>query len=93
MGRFLRIVLLIILAVLGSGTGICGLLGLGFTTFSVANGQKEFVGVALVLSVICVSVAVGCFFGIRALNRRLRKPTAPTTPELPVEPPSSGSAR
>lgn len=91
MGRFLRIVLLIILAAIGFGTGICGLFGLGVTTFDTLKGSADsFAGIAAALSAVALLIAVGCWFGIRALMRSLRA-RAPVDAPPPVEPPSPGT--
>lgn len=90
MGRFLRIVLLIILAAIGFGTGICGLFGLGVTTFDTLKGTADsFAGIAAALSAVALLIAVGCWFGIRALMRSLRARASVDAPA--VEPPSPGT--
>jgi len=90
MGRFLRIVLLIILAAIGFGTGFCGLFGLGVTTFDTLKGSADsFAGIAAALSAVALLIAVGCWFGIRALMRSLRARAPVDAPAR--EPPSPGT--
>jgi len=77
--------------VIGFGTGICGLLGLGFATFNAAIGTDALV---VGLSVVGLVIAVGCFFAIRALVRSLwARAVAPAAVPPPDEPPSSGAGR
>jgi hypothetical protein len=86
MAQFLRFAALIILTLIGFGTGICGLLGIGFTVFdslSPRGGRDDMAGVAIVISVVSIVVAIGCFFAIRALARSLRAHTTPITPPAP----------
>ena len=66
---FLRIVGMFLLVVIGFGTGICGLLGIGM---EVAR-KEELWQVVITFSVIGILVSVGCFFAIRALIRRDRR--------------------
>ena len=61
MGQFLRFALLIILALIGFGTGICGLFAVGATvvdTMSRSSGSDQFAGLILVLGGACILVAV-----------------------------------
>lgn len=75
MGQFLRIAALVLLVLVGFGTGICGLFGLGATFAELFGALPSASDRALILglSVLCIAVAVGCFFGIRALARRMRE--------------------
>ena len=66
---FLRFAGIVLLVVIGFGTGICGLFGLAMT---IAGGADQFTVPAITLSIIAILVSVGCFFGIRALIRRWR---------------------
>jgi len=66
---FLRFAGIVLLVVIGFGSGICGLFGMAMT---VAGGADDFTVPALILSVIAILVSVGCFFGVRALIRRWR---------------------
>lgn len=99
MAQFLRFAGLIIFAAVGFGSGICGLVGLGGSAVDALNGHsgggggENFTGLVVVMSIIGLVVAVGCFFATRALARSLRAHTTPM-PELvpaagpPPEPPS-----
>ena len=92
MGQFLRFALLIILALIGFGTGICGLFAVGATvvdTMSRSSGSDQFAGLILVLGGACILVAVGCFFGVRALARGGSPlvPAASPPPPPPTPPP------
>jgi hypothetical protein len=91
MGQFLRFATLIILALVGFGSGICGLVGLGGSLLSVLQDGRgggggggglgeNFTGVVVAFSVVGVIVAVGCFFAVRALARSLRAHTTPPSP-------------
>jgi len=64
---FLRFAGIILLVLIGFGTGICGLFGMAMT---IAGGADDFTVPAFILSAIAILVSVGCFFGIRALIRR-----------------------
>jgi hypothetical protein len=90
MGQFLRFAALIILALIGFGSGICGLFGLGASAIDGMRGHggggggENFTGVVIVFSVVGLVVAIGCFFAVRALARSLRANTTP-----PTAPPSA----
>jgi len=75
MGQFLRIAALVLLILIGFGTGICGLLGLGavFADLFGALPSASDRGLILGLSALFIAITVGCFFGIRALARRMRE--------------------
>jgi hypothetical protein len=93
MGQFLRFAALIILALVGFGSGICGLFGLAASaldaTRSGGGGGENFTGVVVLFSVVGVVVAIGCFFAVRALARSLRANTTPIAPVPPAAPPSA----
>ena len=72
MGQFLRFTAIVLLVLLGFGTGICGLFGLGLTVFEVSGWQHSDKGLILVISAVCLMVATGCFFAIRALVRKVQ---------------------
>lgn len=75
MGQFLRFAALILLVLIGFGSGICGLFGLAMTVpdmFGPRPVSASDVGLVLVLSAVGGLIAVGCFFGARALARSLR---------------------
>jgi len=94
MAQFLRFSALIILALVGFGSGICGLFGLGASAIDALNGRggggggENFTGVVVMFSVVGVVVAIGCFFAVRALSRSLRAHTTPITAAPPAGPPS-----
>ena len=70
---FLRYVGIVLLVLIGFGSGICGLFGLAVTLDVAGEGwQHADRPMIFILSVLCILVAVGCVFGIRALSRRLR---------------------
>jgi len=73
MGQFLRVAALLLLIGIGFGSGICGLLGLGVTFADIfgSGPHDSDRGLILGLSLLCVAVAVACFFGIRAVARRM----------------------
>jgi hypothetical protein len=82
MGQFLRFAALILLVLIGFGSGICGLFGLAMTVpdlFGPRPVTASDVGLVLVLSAVGGLIAVGCFFGARALARNLRR-SAQTKP-------------
>lgn len=84
MGRFLRFAALILLVLIGFGSGICGLFGLAMTVpdmFGPRPVGASDVGLVLVLSAVGGLIAVGCFFGARALARGLRRAAQPKPPE------------
>ena len=89
MGQFLRFAALIVLLLIGFGSGICGLLGLGYSAFEALQGRggpQDFTGLVVGFSVVGVAIAIACWFGIRALAHRLRAPSAaPTPPGLPPD--------
>lgn len=92
MGQFLRFAVLIILALIGFGTGICGLWAVGAVlveTMSRSSGSDQFAGVIVVIGLICIAVAVGCFFAVRALARGLRTHATPPSPPAPPPPPAA----
>jgi hypothetical protein len=81
---FLRFAGIVLLVVIGFGTGICGLFGMAMT---IAGGADDFTVPAFILSTIAILVSVGCFFGIRALTRRWREAQAKVQPtEQPKDP-------
>ena len=91
MGQFLRFAVLIILAMVGFGTGICGAWGL-IVLVTDAQTQQSFAGVVAVIATICIVVAIGCFFGVRALARSIREhssaqPGVPPPGPPPTTPP------
>ena len=90
MGQFLRFALLIILVFIGFGTGICGLFAIGSIvadTMSRSSGMDQFAPLIIGLGVVCIVVAVGCFFGVRALARGLRTHATPAASVPPPPPP------
>jgi hypothetical protein len=92
MGQFLRFALLIILVFIGFGTGICGLFALGGTLFEALSSSgrtDQYAGLIVGVGVICVVVAVGCFFGVRALARSLRAHSTSAPPPAPPPPPAA----
>jgi len=95
MGQFLRFSALVILALVGFGSGICGLFGLGASAIDAMQGHggggggENFFGVVVMFSVVGVIVAIGCFFAVRALARSLRAHTTPIEPVSPASPPSA----
>jgi hypothetical protein len=93
MAQFLRFAALIILALIGFGTGICGLFGLGASAIDGLSGKghgpEDFTGLVVIVSLIGVAVAIGCFFATRALARSLRAHTAPIVPPAPPQVPPS----
>jgi hypothetical protein len=66
---FLRFAGIVLLVLIGFGTGVCGLFGMAMT---VTGGADNFTVPALTLSLVAILVSVGCFFGVRALIRRWR---------------------
>jgi hypothetical protein len=70
---FLRFAGIVLLVMIGFGTGICGLFGMAMT---IAGGADNFAVPAFILSAIAILVSVGCFFGIRVLTRRWREEQA-----------------
>ena len=94
MAQFLRFAALIILALIGFGSGICGLFGLGASAIDAMKGHggggggENFTGVVVMFSVVGVVVAIGCFFAVRALARSLRAHTTPIEAAPPAAPPS-----
>ena len=90
MGQFLRFALLIILVFIGFGTGICGLWALVGGAIDLSSSRPDqYSGVFVVAGLIFVVIAVGCFFGVRALARGLRAQATPagTPPASPPSPP------
>ena len=84
MGQFLRFAALILLVLIGFGSGICGLFGLAMTgpdMFGPRPVSAGDVGLVLVLSAVGGLIAVGCFFGARALARSLRRSSETKPPE------------
>jgi len=77
MGNFLRFAALILLLLIGFGSGICGLFGLGAVAVEQINGRSsstmDLSGAMLVLSTIGVIVAALCIWGIRVLARGLKR--------------------
>ena len=97
MGNFLRFAALILLLLIGFGSGICGLFGLGAIAVDQISGRSsttmDLSGMVLVLSLIGVGIAALCIWGIRVLARGLRRATqaeakSPSTPP-PSTPPSA----
>ena len=87
MGQFLRFALLIILVFIGFGTGICGLWAVVGSVIDLSSSRPDqFAGAFAVVGLICIVVAVACFFGVRALARSLRTHGA-ATPSVPPPPP------
>lgn len=94
MAQFLRFATLIILALIGFGSGICGLFGLGASLIDSmqhgSGGPENFTGVVVAFSVVGVVVAIGCFFAVRALARSLSAHATPaSSPPASSPPPSS----
>jgi len=96
MGQFLRFALLIILVFIGFGTGICGLFAIGsmaVDTMSRSSGMDQYAPLIFALGAVCIAVAVGCFFAVRALARGLRahaaSPAAVPPPPPPAVPPAA----
>ena len=93
MAQFLRFAGLIIFALVGFGSGICGLVGLGGSAVDALNGHggggggENFTGLVVVMSLIGIVVAVGCFFLARMLARSLRAHTTPMPPVDTTVPP------
>jgi len=84
MGQFLRFAALILLVLIGFGSGICGLFGLATTVpdmFGPRPVTASDVGLVLVLSAVGGLIAVGCFFGARELARSLRRSAQTKPPE------------
>jgi hypothetical protein len=67
MGQFLRLTMIVLLVLIGFGTGICGLFGLAATFPGGVNS------IVFGLSIVGFLVTIGCFFGIRTLARRMRE--------------------
>jgi hypothetical protein len=82
---------------IGFGSGICGLFGVGAVAVEQISGRSsstmDLTGLVLVLSVVGLVVAALCIWGIRVLARGLRRAaqteagSAPTPP--PAAPPSA----
>jgi len=72
MRKFFRVAAIILLILIGFGTGICGLFGVGVTLFDGSGWQHSDRGLVAVLSAVFLSIAAGCFFAVRGLIRRLR---------------------
>lgn len=72
MGQFLRFVAIMLLVLTGFGTGICGLFGIGVTLTDAQMSRSTDAGLILVISGVCLLVAIGCFFAVRALIRRVQ---------------------
>jgi hypothetical protein len=93
MGQFLRFALLIILVFIGFGTGICGLFAIGsmaIDTMQRSSGMDQYAPLIFGLGAVCIAIAVGCFFGVRALARGLRSHATPAVP--PPSPPGAPPA-
>lgn len=71
MGEFIRIVVLLVLALIGFASGLCGLFGFAMVvTDSLGGGSNDgFTPVAVLLSSIGVAIAVVSFFIMRAMLR------------------------
>jgi hypothetical protein len=100
MGQFLRFATLIVLVLIGFGSGICGLFGLGATALDSMQrrgGGENFAGVVVMFSVVGLVVAVVCFFAVRALARSLRAHASPApgavAPPVPPSPPPGPPSR
>jgi hypothetical protein len=91
-GNFLRIAALILLLLIGFGSGICGLFGLGAVAVDSMSGHRggpeDFTSVAVVLSLIGLAVAALCVWGIRALSRSLSRRSQAQALVPPAPPPS-----
>jgi hypothetical protein len=74
MGQILRILAIALLVLIGFGTGICGLFGLGvsLTDLGGPGWQHSDTTLIVVVSTVCLLVATGCFFLVRALVREVR---------------------
>ena len=72
MRQFFRIAAIVLLVLIGFGTGICGLFGLGVTLFEVSGWQHADKVLIIVISTVSLLVATGAFFAVRALVRRVR---------------------
>ena len=91
MGQFLRFALLIILVFIGFGTGICGAWAVVGSVIDLSSSRPDqFAGAIAVVGLVCILIAIGCFFGVRALARSLRAHTAPMPP--PPPPPAAPPA-
>jgi hypothetical protein len=92
MGNFLRFAALILLLLIGFGSGICGLFGLGAVAVDQISGHSgstmDFSGVALVLSIIGLIVAALCIWGIRVLARGLKRTAQADAESGSATPPS-----
>jgi hypothetical protein len=93
MGNFLRFSALILLVLIGFGSGICGLVGLGGVAVDSMSGHRgsgpeDFTSVAVVLSLIGLAVAALCVWGIRALSRSLGRKSEAEAAVPPTPPPS-----
>ena len=88
MGQFLRFALLLILAVLGFGTGVCGAFGLVTGLLDRSGGPENFSGVAVMFGVVGLVIAALCFFAVRALMHSLRRSSVPGS----APPPPPGGA-
>lgn len=70
---FLRFMGIVLLVLIGFGSGICGLIGLAVTLDVAGEGWRHADKVSIfLLSILFILVTVGCIFGIRALARRMR---------------------
>jgi hypothetical protein len=70
---FLRFAGIVLLVLIGFGSGICGMIGLAVTLDVAGEGWRHADKISIfLLSVLCILVTVGCIFGIRALLRRVR---------------------
>ena len=92
MGNFLRFTALILLVLIGFGSGICGLFGLGAVAVDSMSGHRggpeDFTSVAVVLSLIGLVVAALCVWGVRALSRSLARKSQAAAAVPPTPPPS-----
>jgi hypothetical protein len=71
--RFLRFVGIVLLVLIGFGSGICGMVGFAVTLDVAGEGWRHADKVSIfLLSILCILVTVGCVFGIRSLLRRMR---------------------
>jgi phosphotransferase system glucose/maltose/N-acetylglucosamine-specific IIC component len=72
MAQFLRFVLLLFLALVGFGTGICGTLGVVMLAIE-PQSRHDYGGVIVFIAAIMLAIAVACFFGVRFLIRRMNR--------------------
>jgi hypothetical protein len=86
MAQFLRIALLLVLALVGFGSGLCGTLALVMVVSdpsAMGNLQSLFVTVI----VTTLAIAAACFFAVRALIGAIRRHAAASHRSKPAGPP------